>query len=52
MEWFRKIFVPATQHLRPTNLVMDGHGLHGTNASNLSLELLTFAKAEGIHIDH
>lgn len=50
MEWFRKIFVPETQHLHPKILVMDGHGSHGTNASNLSLELLTLAKAEGIHI--
>ena len=29
---------------------MDGHGSHSTNASNLSLKLLTLAKAEGIHI--
>ena len=50
LEWFRKIFVPETKHLRPTILVMDAHGLHGTNATHLSFELLTLAKEEGIHI--
>ena len=50
LEWFRKIFVPETKHLRPTILVMDGHGSHGTNAIHLSFELLTLAKEEGIHI--
>ena len=51
LEWFRKIFVPETKHLRPTILVMDGHGSHGTNATHLSFELLTLAKEEGIHIN-
>ena len=50
MEWFRKMFVPETQHFHPTILAMDGHGSHGTSASNLSLDLLTLAKVEGIHI--
>ena len=50
MEWFRKMFVPETQHFRRTILTMDGHGSHGTSTSNLSLDLLTLAKVEGIHI--
>ena len=49
MEWFGKVFVPETQYLQPTILVMDEHGSHGTNAISLPLNLI-LAKAEGIHI--
>ena len=50
MEWFRNIIVPETQNLRPTILLMGGHGPHGANVTNLCLELSTLAKAESIHI--
>ena len=30
-EWFKKIFVPETKHLRPTFLAIDGYGSHSTS---------------------
>ena len=50
LEWFKKIFVPETKHLRPTLLIIDGHGSHGANSTPLSYELLSLAKDVGIHI--
>ena len=50
LEWFKKFFIPETNHLTPTLLVLDGHGSHGTNTTHLSFELISLAKEENIHI--
>ena len=50
LEWFKKIFIPETNHLRPTLLALDGHGSHGTNTTYLFFKLISLAKEENIHI--
>ena len=50
LKWFKNFFIPETNHLRPTLLVLDGHGSHGTNTTHLSFELISLAKEENIHI--
>ena len=50
LEWFKKIFVAETKHLPPTFLAIDGYGSNSVNSTNLSYELLSLAKDEGIHI--
>ncbi len=47
VEWFKKLFVPAVRHLiatGPVVLFLDGHYSH------ISLNLITSAKKEGIHL--
>lgn len=32
INWFEKVFIPSAAHLRPTLLILDGHGSHLTHS--------------------
>lgn len=42
LEWFKKIFLPETAHLRPAMLIMDGH------TSHLTIELIDLARENNV----
>jgi hypothetical protein len=41
-EWFKKIFLPKTEHLRPAMLIMDGH------TSHLTIDLIDLARENNV----
>ena len=42
LQWFRKVFLPETAHLRPAMLIMDGH------TSHLTIELIDLARENNV----
>ena len=42
LEWFKKIFLPGTSHLRPAMLIMDGH------TSHLTIDLIDLARENNV----
>ena len=42
LEWFKKIFLPKTAHLRPAMLIMDGH------TSHLTIDLIDLARENNV----